>query len=105
MGARAASDASTRSRAATEIAACRPWLEAELAAVKPRVLVCSGATAAQSLLGRQFRVTQHRGELVESDLAEAVTATIHPSAILRGEPEQRERELAAFVPTCASSTT
>jgi uracil-DNA glycosylase family protein len=81
----------------TEMTACRPWLEAELAVVKPRVLVLLGATAAQSLLGRQFRVTQHRGELVESDLAEAVTATVHPSSILRGEPEQRERELAAFV--------
>jgi uracil-DNA glycosylase len=81
----------------TEMTACRPWLEAELAVVKPRVLVLLGATAAQSLLGRQFRVTQHRGELVESELADAVTATIHPSAILRGDPEQRERELAAFV--------
>jgi uracil-DNA glycosylase len=81
----------------TEITACRPWLEAELAAVKPKVLVLLGATAAQSLLGRQFRVTQHRGELVESNRADAVTATIHPSAILRGDPAQRERELAAFV--------
>jgi uracil-DNA glycosylase family protein len=81
----------------TEMTACRPWLEAELAVVKPRILVLLGATAAQSLLGRQFRVTRHRGELVESELANAVTATIHPSAILRGDPEQRERELAAFV--------
>ena len=80
-----------------EMTACRPWLEAELAVVKPRVLVLLGATAAQTLLGRQFRVTQFRSKLVESDLAEAVTATIHPSAILRGEPEQREAEFAAFV--------
>jgi DNA polymerase len=80
-----------------EMTACRPWLEAELAVVQPRVLVLLGATAAQSLLGRQFRVTQNRGKLVESDLAESVTATIHPSAILRGEPEQREAEFAAFV--------
>jgi uracil-DNA glycosylase family protein len=80
-----------------EMTACRPWLEAELAVVQPRVLVLLGATAAQSLLGREFRVTQNRGQLVESDLAEAVTATIHPSAILRGEPEQRETEFAAFV--------
>ena len=80
-----------------EMTACRPWLEAELAVVEPRVLVLLGATAAQSLLGRQFRVTQNRGKLVDSDLAEAVTATIHPSAILRGEPEQRKTELAAFV--------
>jgi len=80
-----------------EITACRPWLEAELAAVHPQVLVLLGATAAQSLLGREFRVTQNRRTLVESNLAEAVTATIHPSAILRGEPEQRETEFAAFV--------
>jgi uracil-DNA glycosylase len=81
----------------TEMTACRPWLEAELAVVQPRVLVLLGATAAQSLLGRQFRVTQNRRRLVESDLAGAVTATIHPSAILRGEPEQREAEFARFV--------
>jgi uracil-DNA glycosylase len=81
----------------TEMSACRPWLEAELAVVKPRVLVLLGATAAQSLLGRQFRVTQHRGELLESELAEAVTATVHPSSILRGEPEEREANLGAFV--------
>lgn len=80
----------------SELAACRPWLEAELAVVKPRVLVCLGATAAQSLLGKQFRVTQHRGEWVESELAERVTATIHPSAILRAG-ERREAELEAFV--------
>jgi DNA polymerase len=81
----------------TEMTACRPWLEAELAVVKPRVLVLLGATAAQSLLGRQFRVTQNRGKLLESDLAEAVTATVHPSSILRGEPEEREESFAAFV--------
>jgi uracil-DNA glycosylase len=81
----------------TEMTACRPWLEAELAAVGPRVLVLLGATAAQTLLGRQFRVTQHRGELLESDLAEAVTATVHPSSILRGEPSERESNFAAFV--------
>jgi uracil-DNA glycosylase len=82
----------------TELAACRPWLDAELAVVSPRVLVCLGATAAQSLFGKQFRVTQHRGEWVESDLAEHVTATIHPSAILRQrDDESRRRELAAFV--------
>jgi uracil-DNA glycosylase len=82
----------------SEQMACRPWLEAELAAVKPRVLVCLGATAAQSLLGRDFRVTKHRGELLDSDLAEHVTATIHPSAILRQQDEEsRQAELAAFV--------
>jgi uracil-DNA glycosylase len=82
---------------AAEMAACRPWLEAELAVVQPRVLVLLGATAAQSLLGRQFRVTQHRGKLIDSDLADAVTATVHPSSILRGEPEEREANFAAFV--------
>jgi DNA polymerase len=80
----------------SELAACRPWLEAELAAVKPRVLVCLGATAAQSLLGRDFRVTKQRGEWVDSDLAEHVTATIHPSAILRAG-DDRDAEMKAFV--------
>jgi DNA polymerase len=80
-----------------EMTACRPWLEAEIAVVNPRVLVLLGATAAQSLLGRDFRVTKHRGELLESDLADYVTATVHPSSILRGEPEERESAFAAFV--------
>jgi uracil-DNA glycosylase family protein len=80
-----------------EMTACRPWLEAELAVVKPRVLVLLGATAAQSLLGREFRVTQSRGKLLESELAEFVTATVHPSSILRGEPEERAANFAAFV--------
>src|SRR5436305_10617002 len=62
----------------SEIAACRPWLESELAVVKPTVLVCLGATAAQALLGRQFRVTRQRGELVDSPLAPNVLATVHP---------------------------
>jgi len=79
------------------VTACRPWLEAELSVVRPRVLVLLGATAAQSLLGRDFRVTRHRGELLESDLAEAVTATVHPSSILRGEPADRDANFAAFV--------
>jgi uracil-DNA glycosylase family protein len=82
----------------SELTACRPWLEAELAVVEPRVLVCLGASAAQSLLGKQFRLTQHRGEWVDSDLAEFVTATIHPSAILRQRDEEsREAEFARFV--------
>ena len=79
----------------TEQMACRPWLEAELALVKPRALVLMGATAAQSLLGRSFRVTQHRGTPIESDLAELVTATIHPSAVLRAE--DREAMFAGLV--------
>ena len=78
-----------------EMTACRPWLEAELQVVQPRVLVALGATAAQTLYGRQFRVTKARGELVDSPLAEFATATIHPSAILRAE--DREAEYAGFV--------
>jgi uracil-DNA glycosylase family protein len=81
----------------SEIVACRPWLDAELQVVKPRVLVCLGATAAQALLGRQFRVTKQRGEPVESELAPVVIATIHPSSILRADEEDREAEFAAFV--------
>jgi uracil-DNA glycosylase len=80
---------------AAEIAACRPWLDAELALLKPKVLVCLGATAAQALLGRQFRVSKDRGVPVESELAPVVMATVHPSAILRSD--DRERELALFV--------
>jgi DNA polymerase len=72
----------------SEQMACRPWLEAEIRVVKPRVLVLLGATAAQSLLGRNFRVTQHRGEALDSDLAELVTATIHPSAVLRADDRE-----------------
>ena len=82
----------------SETMACRPWLEAELAVVQPRVLVCLGATAAQSLLGKQFRVTKQRGEWIDSDLAEWVTATIHPSAILRQrDADARHAEMAHFV--------
>jgi uracil-DNA glycosylase family protein len=81
----------------SEIAACRPWLEAELAVVKPRVLVCLGATAAQALLGREFRVTRERGRPVESELAPVVLATVHPSSILRADEDEREAELAAFI--------
>jgi DNA polymerase len=74
-----------------EIAACRPWLDAELDVVKPRVIVCLGATAAQALLGRQFRVTKQRGVPVESDLAPTVIATVHPSSILRADTEEARR--------------
>jgi uracil-DNA glycosylase len=79
----------------TEMTACRPWLDAELELVHPRVLVCLGATAAQALLGREFRVTKQRGVLVDSPLAEVVLATIHPSAILRAQ--DRDAEYAGFV--------
>ena len=75
-----------------EMTACRPWLEAELAVVKPDVLVCLGATAAQSLLGRQFRVTKMRGVPVESELAPSVMATVHPSSILRTPDEGARQE-------------
>jgi uracil-DNA glycosylase len=80
----------------SEITACRPWLDAELAVVKPRVLVCLGATAAQALLGRTFRVTRVRGRPVESSLAPVVIATVHPSSILRAG-EDRDAEYSAFV--------
>src|SRR3954470_4853029 len=82
----------------TELAACRPWLDAELAGVAPRGVVCLGATAAQSLLRKKFRVTQPRGEWIESEVAARVTATIHPSAILRQrDDESRRSEFDAFV--------
>jgi uracil-DNA glycosylase len=82
----------------SEIAACHPWLEAELDVIRPEVLVCLGATAAQALLGKQFRVTKQRGQWVESDLAKHVTATIHPSSVLRQRTdEDRHRELDSLI--------
>lgn len=82
----------------SEINACRPWLDAELAAVHPQILVCLGATAAQALLGKDFSVTRHRGELVDSGLAPCVMATVHPSSILRArDHESRHLEMEAFV--------
>jgi uracil-DNA glycosylase family protein len=80
-----------------EIAACRPWLEAELAVVEPAVLVALGATAAQALLGRDFRVTRQRGEPVPTMLAPSAIATVHPSSILRADDADREAEYRAFV--------
>jgi uracil-DNA glycosylase len=83
---------------AAELAACRPWLDAELEAVQPSVLVLMGATAAQALLGRQFRVTKDRGRPIESDLAPHVIATVHPSSILRQRTdEERAAAMADFV--------
>src|SRR6266852_1296246 len=83
---------------ASEINACRPWLDAELAVVKPEVLVCLGATAAQSLLGKDFSVSRRRGELVESGLAPYVMATVHPSSILRAiDHESRRLQMESFV--------
>jgi DNA polymerase len=82
------------------ITACRPWLVAELRAVGPEVVVVLGATAAKSLLGNQFRVTQHRGEVLEQETPAGplrLVPTVHPSSILRGPPEQREEARAALV--------
>jgi DNA polymerase len=81
-----------------EIAACLPWLQSELELVKPQVLVCLGATAAQALLGRKFRVSKDRGKWIESPLAPYVTATVHPSSILRAATsEARHAEMQNFV--------
>lgn len=76
---------------AQQIAACRPWLETEIALVKPRVIVALGATAAQSLLGPKFRVTQQRGQFIESALAPYIMATVHPSSILRAPDDETRR--------------
>ena len=81
-----------------EIAACRPWLDAEIAVVKPEIIVCLGSTAAQALLGRTFRVTRQRGEIFTLPSGLRVMATIHPSSILRApDDETRHREFEAFV--------
>ena len=81
-----------------EIAACRPWLEAELRVVRPGLLVCLGATAAQAVLGPAFRVTRERGKVLSSKLAPKVVATVHPSSLLRQpDEESREREYKLFV--------
>lgn len=83
---------------AVEIAACVPWLEAELELVRPLALVCLGATAAQALLGRQFRITQSRGQWIESKLAPRVMATAHPSSILRApDSDARHAAMDQFV--------
>ena len=80
---------------AIEITACKPWLEAEIDRVHPEAIVLLGATAAQAILGRSFRVTAHRGKMLPSDLASVVMATVHPSSILRApddESRRRDRE-------------
>ncbi|MEY2479560.1 MAG: uracil-DNA glycosylase [Verrucomicrobiota bacterium] len=83
---------------AREIAACRPWLEAELRLVQPKLLVCLGATAAQAIFGPAFRVTRERGKVLSSSFARKVVATVHPSSLLRQpDEESREREYAHFV--------
>jgi uracil-DNA glycosylase family protein len=84
--------------AAEEIRACRPWLDAEIDAVEPKVIVALGATAAKAIIGPKFRVSQQRGEIVETPLPAVVTATVHPSSILRAEDDEaREIAYAAFV--------
>ena len=83
---------------AGEISACRPWLDIEIQLVKPRAIVCLGATAAQALLGTGFKVTQNRGKFVPSTLAPLVLATVHPSSLLRAPDEEtRRRETARFI--------
>jgi uracil-DNA glycosylase len=83
---------------AYEVTACKPWLEAEIRAVQPKIVVCLGATAAQGLLGNAFRVTRQRGEFFPSELAPLITATVHPSSILRAEDEaSRQKEMAEFI--------
>ncbi|HYR76389.1 MAG TPA: UdgX family uracil-DNA binding protein [Pyrinomonadaceae bacterium] len=83
---------------AGEIAACRPWLEAEIDLIKPKVIVCLGATAAQALLGPKFRVSKKRGQFIESTLAPYVLATVHPSSILRApDDETRHVEKRRFI--------
>jgi len=83
---------------AAEISACRPWLETEIALIKPQALVCLGATAAQALLGKTFKVSKQRGEFVDSSLARLVMATVHPSSILRARDDETRRvEMERFV--------
>ncbi len=82
---------------AVEVAACRPWLDREIELVQPRVVVCLGATAAQALLGRSFKVTKQRGEVFPQPAGHVITATVHPSSILRAQDAaSRDSELAAF---------
>jgi uracil-DNA glycosylase family protein len=83
---------------ASEVAACRPWLDGELAAVKPEIIVCLGATAAQAIMGKNFRVTKQRGEFLKSPEGYTVIATVHPSSILRAvDEESRHEEMRLFV--------
>jgi DNA polymerase len=83
---------------AEEIAACRPWLDAEIAIIRPAVIVCLGASAAQALISRDFRVTRRRGELQKSAFGPMITATVHPSSILRApDDEARHLQMREFV--------
>jgi DNA polymerase len=83
---------------AYEVAACKPWLEQEIRNVKPKIVVCLGSTAAQGLLGKDFRVTRQRGQFFKSELAPIITATVHPSSILRAvDDASRQSEMAEFI--------
>lgn len=83
---------------ALEISACRPWLDAEIKVIKPEIVVLLGATAAQGIMGRQFRVTQQRGQWVQSNIAPLVMATVHPSSILRApDDDARHEEMHKFM--------
>ena len=83
---------------AVEIQACRPWLDAEIRVIKPRAIICLGSTAAQAVIGPKFKVSIQRGQFVKSDLAEFVTATVHPSSILRAPTDEaRHAETARFI--------
>lgn len=88
-----------RKPSTAQIAACRPWLDAELSVVRPEILVCLGATAAQAILGRSFKVTEHRGEILDTPGVEPrIVATVHPSSILRARDDTaRDQQRAAFV--------
>lgn len=82
---------------AAEVRACNPWLQEEIHLIRPRVVVALGATAAQTLLGKQFRVTRDRGKPIPSDLAEAIVATVHPSAVLRAPDDRRDEAKREFI--------
>ncbi len=89
---------------ATEVSACKPWLIAEVAVVQPKLIVLLGATAAQAVLGSSFRVTQHRGEVIQTDQGWTVTATVHPSSILRApDDDTRQLEFKHFVEDLAGA--
>ena len=87
---------------AGEIHACHPWLEAELAVVKPQIIVCLGASAAQAVIGRSHRLMEQRGQFLPHPLANEVTATVHPSAILRAPDDRRHQDYEAFVTDLAA---
>jgi len=83
---------------AREIAACRPWLDAEIERIKPKLIVCLGATAAQTLLGKTFKVTEQRGKAIKSALAPNIVATVHPSSLYKiPDPDERHKAIRQFV--------